>query len=152
MSLDVYLKSDHAWHQEEPKIYIRENGKTVEISQHEWEARCEERGIACEPVMSPPSENNIVYHANITHNLGKMAAAVNLFQHLWRPEELGITKASQLIEPLREGLFNLVSQRHDLEKYNPENGWGNYDGLVEFTRNYLKACEENPDSEVEVSR
>jgi len=34
-----------------------------------------------------------VYDANITHNLGAMAEAAGIYKHLWRPEEIGITKA-----------------------------------------------------------
>ena len=33
------------------------------------------------------------YSANITHNLGKMAEEAGIYKHLWRPEEIGITKA-----------------------------------------------------------
>ena len=49
-----------------------------------------------------------VYSGNITHNLGKMAAAVvlesglTLYQCMWRPEEVGITHASCLGEYLDE--------------------------------------------------
>jgi len=41
-----------------------------------------------------------VYDANITHNLGEMADEAGVYKHLWRPEEIGLTKAAELIEPL----------------------------------------------------
>ncbi|MBK8772221.1 MAG: hypothetical protein IPM06_17610 [Rhizobiales bacterium] len=50
-----------------------------------------------------------IYASKITHNLNKMASAAGIYKHLWRPEEIGITKAAQLIEPLREGLALLLS-------------------------------------------
>lgn len=93
-----------------------------------------------------------VYWANITHNLNTMAKAADLYEALWRPEELGITKASQLIEPLSKGLSNLHKNKDLLEKFNPSNGWGDYYSLVNFVQNYLNACIDNPDSEVRVSR
>lgn len=93
-----------------------------------------------------------VYWANITHNLGTMAGEAGIYKHLWRPEEIGITKAHQLIEPLRAGLELLRSDRERFEKFNPENGWGSYDGLVRFVEKYLAACEENPDADVRASR
>lgn len=31
---------------------------------------------------------------NITHNLGRMAKEAGIYQHLWRPEEIGVTKAA----------------------------------------------------------
>jgi hypothetical protein len=57
-----------------------------------------------------------------------------------------------LIEPLRQGLHNLKSEPERYKKFNPENGWGSYDGLVKFVENYLNACYEYPDADVEVSR
>ena len=93
-----------------------------------------------------------VYDANITHNLGAMAKAAGIYQHLWRPDEIGITFAHQLIEPLREGLERLEANPIVFAQFNPANGWGSYDGLVEFVRQYLAACEANPNATVNVSR
>lgn len=93
-----------------------------------------------------------IYDANITHNLNKMAEEAGIYIHLWRPEEIGITKAQQLISPLRAGLALLLSDPERFKKFDPENKWGDYSGLVDFVRSYLAACEENPDAEVSVSR
>lgn len=92
-----------------------------------------------------------VFWRNITHNLNTMAEDAGLYQHLWRPEELGITKASELIDPLRAGLELLVSDPKRFRAFNPSNGWGSYEGLVEFVRRYLEACIENPDATIRVS-
>ncbi len=97
-------------------------------------------------------EEEEVYSDNITHNLNKMAEAVGLYQHLWRPDEIGITKASQLIEPLIIGLKKLREDQLYLETLNPSNGWGSYEGLVKFVRLYLDACKEFPDAEVKIWR
>ena len=93
-----------------------------------------------------------IYESNITHNLGLMAKKAGIYKYLWRPEEIGIFKASQLIEPLSAGLDLLLSDPDRFKKYDPSNGWGDYDGLVDFVRNYLAACEENQDAKVNVSR
>ncbi len=93
-----------------------------------------------------------IYDRNITHNLNKMADEAGIYKHLWRPEEIEITKAAQLIEPLREGLSLLLSDPDRFKKFDPENKWGDYDGLVDFVREYLAACEENPNASVNVSR
>ena len=92
------------------------------------------------------------YSSNITHNLNKMASEAGIYEALWRPDEIGITKAAQLIEPLREGLAILTSDRLRFERLNPANGWGSYEGLVVFVRDYLRACQEYPESEVHASR
>lgn len=150
MSLDVYL---HGQHQSQniggEAIFIREHGQTVQISREEWDRRFPER----EPfVVQTPSESDVVYEANITHNLNTMATEAGIYRELWRPEELGITKASQLIEPLSAGLTLLQSDPARFEAFNPSNGWGNYDGLVAFVAKYLEACRANPDATISVSR
>ena len=93
-----------------------------------------------------------VYSGNITHNLGKMASEAGIYKYLWRPEEIGITKAEQMIEPLREGLKKLKENPTYYEQFNSPNGWGLYKHFVPFVEEVLKACEENPDAEVYASR
>jgi hypothetical protein len=97
-------------------------------------------------------EDEELYSRNITHNLNKMAEEAGIYTHLWRPEEIGITKAKELIDPLKEGLHKLRSDPERYKKFNPENGWGNYEGLVSFVDDYLKACYEYPNSDIGVSR
>lgn len=98
------------------------------------------------------SETNEVFTANITHNLGIMAREAGIYHHLWRPDELDITKAQGLIEPLTLGLDSLRRDRARFERFNPENGWGDYDGLVSFVESYLQACMSYPDADVRVWR
>ena len=93
-----------------------------------------------------------VYSGNITHNLVGMAEEAGIYKHLWRPEEIGITHAAQLIKPLKAGLRALEADPERFKKLNPPNGWGRYETLVAFVRNYLEACVENPDAEIRVSR
>lgn len=93
-----------------------------------------------------------VFNYNITHNLGPMAEAAGIYQHLWRPEELNIHTAGELIEPLTAGLAKLKATPDDFFQYNPENGWGNYFDLVKFVEKYLEACKADPDATVEVYR
>lgn len=93
-----------------------------------------------------------VYDRNITHNLNRMAEEAGIYKPLWRPDEIEITHAKQLIEPLRTGLERLKADPDRFRKLNPANGWGSYEGLVEFVEEYLHACEEHPDAEVSVSR
>ena len=93
-----------------------------------------------------------VHEDNITHNLNKMADAAGIYAHLWRPEELGFTKAGQLINPLKAGLERLRADPEKYNKFNPANGWGDYEGLVRFVQNYLNACEDHPEAEIYASR
>jgi hypothetical protein len=93
-----------------------------------------------------------VYWRNITHNLNRMADEAGIYKHLWRPDEIGVSRAGDLIQPLRDGLAVLESDPERFKQFNPANGWGSYEGLVDFVREYLAACEANPDAEIEVSR
>lgn len=93
-----------------------------------------------------------IFDANVTHNLNRMADEAGIYEHLWRPDEIGITKAVQLIEPLRKGIELMKAEPERFRKLNPENGWGSYDGFVPWLERYLQACIENPDAGVRVSR
>lgn len=150
MSLDVYLtlkgeKVDNSG----SGIFVREYGQTKEISRAEWD----EKYLGREPfLVEAEADKDEVYSANITHNLNTMAVEAGIYKHLWRPDEIGISQATQLINPLRQGLDLLENDSQRFEKFNPKNGWGDYDSLVGFTRSYLKACEQYPNAEVSVSR
>jgi hypothetical protein len=152
MSLDVHLISRRKVKRPAGSgIFVRENGQTIEISEEEWQRRHPDR----EPVrFQPPDEGdtNVVFSWNITHNLAKMADKAGLYMALWKPEELNYNVAHDLIDPLRNGLARLKGNREHYQQYNPDNGWGDYEGLVEFVQNYLTACRKHPTAKIEVSR
>lgn len=129
-------------------IFVREDGQTKEISRAKWDEKFPER----EPIVLDIDQEGEVYSANITHNLNSMASKAGIYKHLWRPDEIDVTKGWQLIEPLGEGLNLLRSDPKRFKKFNPKNGWGNYEGLVAFVENYLAACETYPDAEISVWR
>jgi hypothetical protein len=81
-----------------------------------------------------------------------MADEAGIYELLWRPEEIGITHASQLVEPLKSGLQKLKDTPELFKKFNPANGWGSYGDLVSFVEVYLKACLEHPKARVSASR
>lgn len=97
-------------------------------------------------------EYEVYFEANITHNLNKMADAAGIYKHLWRPEELGITQAKDLIEPIEKGLADMKSNPGKFMTYNATNGWGTYDQFIPWIERYLNALKEFPESEVSVSR
>jgi len=93
-----------------------------------------------------------IYNGNVTHNLQNMAEAAGILMELWHPEEIGITLARQLIEPLTAAVARLKAEPDKFRALNPPNGWGSYAGLLEFMEQYLQACSENPEAEVSVWR
>lgn len=93
----------------------------------------------------------VIFDANVTHNLTAMAEAAGIFRHIWRPEDGGITKASELIETLESGLNCLKADPEKYRKMEPPNRWGTYDDFVAWVERYLAACKANPDALVETS-
>jgi len=148
MSLDVSLTMPGPPRTSGERIFIREDGQTKELTRAEWDRRFPGR----EPFVVPISDDGEMYSANITHNLAKMAKEAGIYEVLWRPEEVGVIFAAQLIAPLRDGLVLLNSDPERFKQFNPANGWGTYDGLAQFVANYLAACEAHPTAEVSVSR
>lgn len=148
MSLDVYLTLPHPQDDVKGRIFIREDGQNKEITRAEWDARYPDR----EPFMVSSGDDGEVYSANITHNLAKMADEAGIYQALWRPEEIGVTQAEQLIAPLRDGLALLSGDSDRFQRFNPSNGWGTYEAFCRFVADYLAACEQYPAALVSVSR
>lgn len=99
-------------------------------------------------------ETHTVYECNITHNVGAIADAVGIYRHIWRPEEIGIKTAGELIGALTGALESMCDPRNAerLNALNPANGWGSLDGFVRFISKYLRACHENPAAEIWTSR
>lgn len=89
---------------------------------------------------------------SITHNLGRMAVAAGVYNCVWRPEEIGIEIAEQMIEPLKEGIKNLKDEPESYKAFNPENAWGSYEEFIKFLIEYLNECEKNPKAMIKVCR
>ena len=97
-------------------------------------------------------EQECYWTGNITHNLNEMAMCVSAYHYLWRPEEVGVIYAKDNIINLRRCIGFMYLNYDRLSELNPENGRGSVDYLIYFTTEYLKACEENPEAIIEVSR
>ena len=148
MSLDIYLSVIEPVIKRGTGVFIRESGKNIELTVEQVRERFPDSDL----IVEQEFETNEVFGYNITHNLGPMAKAAGIYMELWRPEELGITKAAQLIEPLREGLHRLKVEPNKYKEFNPDNGWGDYEGLVNCVSSYLDACYDYPDADVKASR
>lgn len=145
MSLDVYLLSPVPIVKSGTGVFVRLDGKTTELSPEEVLKRFGRH------VKMYKRETNKLFHANITHNLGEMAEAAGIYRHLWRPEKLGIDLAMLLIPPLSEGYRKLLSEPEKFKEFNPPNGWGDYEDLVDFVSRYLLACIAYPEAKIEIS-
>lgn len=117
-------------------------------------------------------ETGWLYEANITHNLGRMAAEAGIYKALWRPHRLkpgydipgedykaewefednNPTRAKDIIEILEKGLDDLKARPEHFKQFDSPNGWGTYKRFVPFVEKYLEALKEYPDSIINVSR
>ena len=93
-----------------------------------------------------------VYSTNITHNLGKLAEALGIYQHLWRPEELNITHARQLILPLEAAIENLTFDKARYKTYDNPKNWGTVEDFIGFLEKLLEACKQHPNATISVWR
>lgn len=94
----------------------------------------------------------VIFESNITHNLNKMADEAGIYGIVWRPEENGIKKAGQLVEPLRRAISKMKEDPDRFKKHNASNGWGLYEHFLPWLEKYLAACELAPNTTVHVSR
>lgn len=106
----------------------------------------------CGEVHIISQKQDYVFEANITHNLGKMAAEAGIYEALWRPEEIMVTTGGQLIKLLKEGIIKMQQNPEHYKQFDAPNGWGTYDQFLPWITNYLNACIENPESTISVSR
>jgi len=92
------------------------------------------------------TENEELFSANITHNLANMAREAGVYEYLWRPDEVGVERARELIKPLKVALKDMKKRPEHYKQFNAENGWGLYRNFVPWIERYLDACIEYPDS------
>lgn len=97
-------------------------------------------------------QNTTVFDSNITHNLTEMADEAGIYKPIWRSEECGIITASQMIPFLINGIKELKQFPERYKKYNPENGWGDYEMFIEWLENYLWACKQYPNASINTDR
>lgn len=97
------------------------------------------------------NEGNELYWANITHNLGGMATEAGIYECLWHPEEKFKT-ARDIAPALLEGVVKMLTDPKKYEAMNSPNGWGLYENFLPWCIRYLRACQDNPNALVRVSR
>lgn len=87
-------------------------------------------------------------HFNYTYNVSPM------FQLAFGEDGINIINkqcgrtASKI---LKNAINYFIENRVKLEKLNPSNGWGSYDGALSFLRNVMDACNRHTRRRVSVS-
>lgn len=99
-----------------------------------------------------PHKGSMTEQFNITHNLTNMADECGLYEVLWHPEDLEIKSASEMISRLELGIKLLQGDPEFYKQFNPENGWGTYDGFLEKVLKIKEYCIKNPTDLLEACR
>ena len=100
-----------------------------------------------------PEKTDIeLFSANITHNLGAMAAAAGIYEACWHPETIGAETASDIIPILEQGLADMKRSPEHFKKFDSPNGWGLYKHFVPWVEEYLEACKKHPKALIWASR
>ena len=96
-------------------------------------------------------EIEIESHLRITHNLYTIVSELSLlvglpyYEVIWRPDELFGLKNGEVpvvfvLSVLPDLIKNLLEYEDCLTEYLPSNGYGTFEGLINFLCNYLKEC------------
>ena len=153
MSLDIYIISPIPIKRKSTGIWVRKEGKTVELTKQEAQERFPDAEINEIEI-----ETTEFWHGNITHNLAKMAGNCLswedyiLYDLLWRDEQPSFDKWAY-ISYLSYCLNYLKDDPEYFKQFNPENGWGTYEQLCKFVEDFIKALIDMPEgSRIEYSR
>jgi len=65
---------------------------------------------------------------------------ITLYEIMWRPEEVGIYDGGTLLPHLQRALDYMLPREGELKEYNPDNGWGTYEGLLKAVRDMGQHC------------
>lgn len=147
MSLDVSLIFKTPIIKKGTGVFVRENGKTKELTVDEILKKYPNSFIE-----ENEYETDCAFSTNITHNLNKMADEAGIYQACWRPEEINAVKAKDIISILKKGLKKMKTNPEYFKKFDSENEWGTYEQFVPWVENYLNACIKYPNAIIEVDR
>lgn len=90
----------------------------------------------------------IVDCGNYTYNVAPMFARALGGKGL---NDIDGEEAWKVIPKLEHAIEHMGTHAADYRELNPPNGWGNYDGALEYLRGVLKACKENPKCTIRIS-
>lgn len=159
MSLDLYILSKTPIKKRSTGVFIRENGSTREL---ETKEEVKKYFPDAENIQEEEYETNIVWHRNITHNLGEMADAVfpglmSLKHLLWYPYTNVVE--TNWVDEISSCYRELKANTDKYKKYEKrsENGkvWGTAEDLLAFVQSLLHRLSEidykNEEYTIEVS-
>ena len=90
-----------------------------------------------------------IYSGNMTHNVTPMWVKAGVYDALYNSEG---KIAKTIIPTLKKGVDDMVEKADEYRKLDSPNRWGLYIDALPFLKEILKACQENPDSKIWISK
>lgn len=90
-----------------------------------------------------------LYWRNCTHNLAPMWHLAGVYDALYKSNN---DTAEKYIEVLEKGIADMEARPEEYKELNPPNGWGNYEGALNFLKDFTNNCKEYPKSIIGVSK
>ena len=89
----------------------------------------------------------VVDIGNMTSNIAPMY--YDAFGKDWK--FINNQKCKDIIGFIEEAYLKMENNPDKYKAMNPSNGWGNYEGALEYLKSILKECEENPNCIISIS-
>ncbi len=90
---------------------------------------------------------NVVCCGNCTYNLGNMFKKALGFNF----SDLNGKRAGDVLSKLQLSIKDMRDNPDEYKEYNPDNGWGTYEGAFEYLVRIAEACENHPDATISIS-
>jgi hypothetical protein len=90
-----------------------------------------------------------LFECSATHNLGRMWARAGVYDALYNSDG---KQAGEIAGVLLAGLEEMQTKPDDYKPLSPPNGWGTYDGALDFLGRLARACQAYPKAIVRVSK
>jgi hypothetical protein len=90
-----------------------------------------------------------LYWRNITHNVSPMWIEAGVYDALY---ESNGKQAGEVLDALKAGYFDMITWPLTYQQLDPPNGWGDYEGALEFLRDFMVTCAKHPKAVIRVSR
>jgi hypothetical protein len=88
-----------------------------------------------------------LYEANITHNVTPMWRKAGVYEALYKSDG---KMAKEVGDVIKRGVCLMELHPDEYKKLNPPNGWGSYEGALEFLFEFAMACDRYPKAIIRV--
>lgn len=97
-------------------------------------------------------EVEAVFEGEVSADLVPIAKKAGIYQHVWHPDELKISRAKELISPIENAIKDMDADMPAFEALNGDDEFGTAKNLKEFLGIYLDACNTYPKAHVRVMK